>query len=350
VRSARFVTVDVSEFDHEPHSWQPVDLLAVGTSPSPPTIGGLLYPGKRHVFVGEPDACKSWLAAALCVEEVEKGNAAVYIDADGNGGEVMLERLRALGLTDKQIASGIRFVEPDEPMVNPTKPEVATDFGRMLSEEPVTIVVGDSVDALLYLHGLDPNATRDCEHFYHELVDRWRAHDAAVLLLDHVVKNRDQRGHFAIGSQRKTGKAELALGLEVAVPFTRGGRGVVRLLTHKDRPGYHPRPKLGELELVSDAESGRVTWTIRPAGEQAGVEFRPTVLMERVSLHVEKFLPEEELSMSQVLEDVKGKDKGLRRAVEVLIKEGYLEERPGPRNARLLTSVRPYREEDDDNA
>jgi hypothetical protein len=334
----------------EPHSWMPVDLVrdegsSAGTPP--PSIGGLLYAGKRHVLAGEPDAGKTWVSAAMCVIEAEKGNVAVYIDADGNGRDVIYERLSALGLTDKQIKRHIRYIEPSEPMLDP---RILEDVDRLLDHEPpVTLIVGDSFDALLHLHGLDPNLTVDVEHFYRDVVGRWRARGAAVLLLDHVVKNREQRGRFAIGSQRKTGRAEVALALELVTPFSRSSRGVSRIVTHKDRPGHLTRPKLGELELTSD-ESGRVTWTIRPAGTQEGVAFRPTFLMERVSRHVEAHVAEEELSRTQVEKEVKGKGSGIRRALDVLIEEGYIKEREGSRNARLVTSLKPYRQEEDEAA
>jgi hypothetical protein len=349
VPDRRFRSEDVSDYDPSPHSWRPIELVAEdGTEPpppEPPSTGGLLYAGKRHVFVGEPDSGKTWLALALAVEEVERGNVVVFVDADGNGGGVVLERLRALGLTDGQIRGHVRYIAPVEPMLDPP---VLADVERMVAEEPITLVVGDSVDALLALHDLDPNSTVDCERFYRQIVERWGAHGAKVLLLDHVVKNRDQRGRFAIGSQRKIGRAEVVLGLEVATPFTRGGRGEVRVRTYKDRPGYLARPDLGKVVFASDAESGRVTWELRPAADQEGVPFRPTVLMERVSRYVEAHVAEEELSRGQIEKDVGGKAKYVRRAIDVLAEEGYVEERPGPRGARLIASVGPYREEDDE--
>ena len=42
-----------------PHSWQPVDLLGAALNPpAPPSIEGIVYPGRRHVFSGEPESGK----------------------------------------------------------------------------------------------------------------------------------------------------------------------------------------------------------------------------------------------------------------------------------------------------
>jgi hypothetical protein len=38
------------------------------------------------------------------------------------------------------------------------------------------------------------------------------------------------------------------------------------------------------------------------------------------------------------------------RAIDVLLEEGYADEQPGPRNARLIASLKPYREADDTTA
>jgi DnaB-like helicase N terminal domain len=44
------------------HTWRSLDVLALGNEPpTRPTIGNLLYPGRRHVVSGEFDAGKSWL-------------------------------------------------------------------------------------------------------------------------------------------------------------------------------------------------------------------------------------------------------------------------------------------------
>src|SRR5438128_165871 len=49
-----------------PHTWTPIDIVALeSTPPEPPAIGGLIYPGRRHIVSGEPEALKSWFALVL---------------------------------------------------------------------------------------------------------------------------------------------------------------------------------------------------------------------------------------------------------------------------------------------
>src|SRR5207253_1001079 len=63
------------------HSWEPIDLLAVGAEPpEPPTIGGIAYPGRRHVWSGEPEALKTWLVLCVAAEEIRSGRGVLLID------------------------------------------------------------------------------------------------------------------------------------------------------------------------------------------------------------------------------------------------------------------------------
>jgi hypothetical protein len=118
--------------------------------------------------------------------------------------------------------------------------------------------------------------------------------------------------------------------------------------SYKDRPGYLPRPRAAEFELVSDVETGLVTWTFKAPQEanEAGL-FRPTRLMEKVSRYVEARLLEETPSRTTVEGNVTAKAEYVRQAIDILVTEGYFDETPGSRGARLLTSVRPYREDDE---
>lgn len=325
------------------HSWTPVDLLAFEADPpSPPAIGGLVYPGLRHVFSGEPETLKTWTALALEAEEVKAGRSVLHIDFE-MGQRAMLERLRGLGVTDEEIARHFIYVFPSEPM---TPPAVLADLDSLLKTRQPSFVVFDAFTGALEIHGFEPNSGVEVERFYRSVVRPFQAHGAAVVLLDHVTKNKESRGKFSIASERKLGGADVHLGFELVRPFGRGKSGLAKIVTHKDRPGHLPRPKAAELELTSDPDTGLVTWAIRPA-EPADEEhpFRPTVLMARVSRYIAACM--EPPSRNLVEEHVSGRREYVRQALELLIAEGYVHEEGGPRNARLLHSVKPFDEDND---
>jgi hypothetical protein len=87
------------------HSWQPIDLVAASqTPPEPPTIGGLLYRGKRILLSGETESLKTWLALILTKAEIDAGYTVAWADLDAMGRGAILARLRALGVADGLIA------------------------------------------------------------------------------------------------------------------------------------------------------------------------------------------------------------------------------------------------------
>ena len=66
-----------------------------------------------------------------------------------------------------------------------------------------------------------------------------------------------------IGSERKLGTVDVHLGFESVWPLHRGSDGHIKVVTHKDRPGFLPRPNAAEIVLESDPVSHRVSWTFR---------------------------------------------------------------------------------------
>ena len=178
------------------------------------------------------------------------------------------------------------------------------------------------------------------------VVNPFSAEGAAVVLPDHVVKKREDRGRYSYGSERKQTGVDVHLGMVVLEPFGRGRTGKAKITVHKDRLGFLARPSLGLFVLDSDPETGACSWSIdhEPVVTPEGV-FRPTNLMEKVSRYLER--AGEERSRNQIEEAVQGKRKALRQAIDVLIAEEYATERDGPRGARLVTLQRVYREDAD---
>lgn len=216
---------------------------------------------------------------------------------------------------------------------------------ELVRSRHVRLAVFDGFNPLLVLHGLDPNAGVDVEKFY-ALIDPIRKAGAANVITDNVVKSREARGGWAIGSERKRSKAEVHLEMKtVGATLVRGGgAGRAKIIVHKDRPGHLTRPSPGILAI----ESGVVfSWRIDPddSRDEQG-EFRPTALMLKVSQWLERRL-DETPSRNQIEQAKLGKAEYVRQAINRLIEEGYVEEFPGPRGARLVRLIRPFTDADE---
>jgi hypothetical protein len=174
----------------------------------------------------------------------------------------------------------------------------------------------------------------------------WKA-GIATIVLDHVTKNAETRGNYAIGSERKVGGADVHLGFEVVTPIKRGGHGLYKIVTHKDRGGFLKRGKLAEFELSSDPDTHLIAWAFKaPVETDEEHPFRPTHLMEKVSRWLEQ--QHGPVPLGHVEREVVGKAEFIRQAISLLVDEGFVGESEGPRKARLMTSEMAYRESTDD--
>lgn len=321
-----------------PHSWTPIDLVEIGAQePERPTISGLVYPGRRHVFSGEPETLKTWAADALCAEQIRSGAEVVYVDFE-MGVHAQAGRMRALGLSDEELRRFL-YMTPNEALTD-VLPSVETflEFVR-----PPLVVI-DAFTGVLAANNVDENSNVEVENFYQAAITPIQRHGAAVVLIDHVTKDKEKRGRYSIASSRKLGATDVHLGFELVRPFSRGHTGLAKIRTHKDRPGTLMRPYAGEIELTSSGET--VSWQIRVAADEDTYHrFRPTVLMERVSMFVSACV--ELPSVNAVEEAVRGKKEYIREAIECLVADGYLVEEEGARNARLLRSVTPFRDSEE---
>jgi GNAT superfamily N-acetyltransferase len=319
-------------------SWEPLNLALIEERPPVrPTLGGLglVYPGKRHVFSGPQEAAKTLAAYAIALEVIRQGGIVVLVDLEMGPWDAR-DRLRELGASAADFER-LLYVEPDRP----ASEETILD---LIDLDP-TLVVIDAAAGAYDLQGLDDNKRADVERFARVFVRSFWWRGVATILLDHVVKNADSRGKYAIGSERKVGGADVHLGFEVVTPLARGRLGLYKLTTHKDRGGWLPRPRAGELELRSDPETHAISWTFRPPANVDETDgFRPTALMERVSRYLEE--QSEPISRTAIEEAVTGKVVYVRIAIDCLVREGFASETSGARGARLVSSVHPYRDGD----
>jgi len=223
------------------NSWRPVDLGPIlrGEHTRPePTVGlcrddglRLLYPGLEHAVIGETECGKSWLASACVKAELDAGNHVVYCHWEEGDPVGTVERLQALGVADDVLLSLFRFVAPNEP--------VSPEWLAALLDPVPTLVIHDGVNEAMAACAMETNSTDGVAAFRRRLVKPCTAVGAAVLACDHVVKDSDRRGRYAMGSIHKgNGLTGSLLVMENSEPFGRGRRGASHVFITKDRPGH----------------------------------------------------------------------------------------------------------------
>jgi hypothetical protein len=324
-------------------SWQLLNLAKLDARPPVrPTIGeaGLVYPGRRHVFSGLPESAKTIAAYIILIEEARKVDGPVILIDFEMGPYEARDRLRELGATDDDLER-IVYVEPDSAASEETIQE-------LVDLEP-TLMVVDAAAGAYALEGLDDNKRADVERFAGLYVDRFWRNGTATIVIDHVVKDAKSRGMFTIGSERKTGGADVHFSFETKVPIRRGSRGVYKIHVRKDRFGCLTRPTVGELELRSDPDTHQIAWTFTPTETDSEERhWQPTRLMEKVSRYLERPRPEDGdgVSQTKVEENVTGRAEYVRTALDELVRQRYAEKTAGTRGSQRFRSIKPFREDD----
>jgi hypothetical protein len=326
--------------DRPRHSWIPSSLIQLAAHPpAPPTIGNILYPGKRTLLSGETESLKTWLALILAKAEMELEIPVAWVDLDDMGAGALLQRLRALQVPDSTIDEFFFYYQPEERL----KGEQLQDVLMQLTVTGTRMMVIDAFTPALHLHGLSPDSNIDIEAFWKDVADPIAKTGTAPVVIDHVVKDKDSRGKYASGSERKASGATVHIGSHTLNALAIGTTGRTLLTTHKDRPGYLPRPTIGVLTLASDG--AWIDYRLDADKSHDTGTFRPTVLMQRISQKLEPL--DEPVSRAWVETTIKGNRQAIRTALDTLASEGHLEQITGPRNSHMFTSLKPYREADE---
>jgi len=338
-------------------AWDPVDLervLSGGRVTPEPTLLArvdgvrLLYPGRVHLMMGEPESFKTWLALFAVKQELARGHHVVFLDYE-DVAEMAVERLLSMGATPAQILAHFTYYESP-----PRLDELGEDLVRARLDDrgPPALVILDGVTEVMGSLGLSPEKDVEVTRFYNG-VPRWFARTgAAVALLDHVVKNETARGRWATGSQHKlSGLTGAAFSLEVVNAFGRERTGLAKVTISKDRPGHLRRHAgsggaIAMFELESHPD-GTVTAGLEvpmPASGP-GQPFRPTSIMERISVALEAATGP--LNTNMVRKVVKARNETLSAALDLLVTDGYISAQDGPRNSTVYHSLRPFRADEE---
>jgi hypothetical protein len=231
------------EPNYEESSWKPVELkdyydglfqTPIATILKRTDGAGLIYQGRVHSFYGESESGKSWLAQIATAELLKSDKKVTYIDFESDASDV-IGRMKSLGVSRANVLQYLTYI----------RPEGARDandpyWKEILQPDSAVLVVIDGVTESLTMWG---GETKD-----NDKITQWMrifprtvatASGAAVVLIDHITKNAETRGRFAIGGQAKLatidGAAFLVEPIEGLAP---GKIGRLTVRVTKDRPGF----------------------------------------------------------------------------------------------------------------
>lgn len=337
-------------------SWRPVDLGPVldGTyRPPQPTVGarddaiGLFYPGRVHSVASESEGGKTWLALYTAVTELQRGHGVLYLDFEDDEGGIG-GRLLDLGAARNTIRDQFAYVRPEDGIAGIGN---RGDLAEALGDLRPTFVVLDGITEAMAMHGLELKDNGDIARFG-KILPRWLADQGpAVAALDHVVKNSDGRGRYALGGVHKlNGINGAAYVLENRAAFGVGITGRSTVYIAKDRPAQLRKHALrgrdglhwfADLLLESITHHGDALLSASlSVPEHRPEEFRPTVLMRRISDALSR--AGGPLTTRGILDRVRGKQQDVRNAIATLLDEGYVTVAPGPNRAQLHTLIKPF--------
>ena len=319
-------------------SWKPVDLLKFfdGSYETPITSilirtddKGLIYAGRVHSFYGESESGKSWLAQIAVAEQLKQFRKVIYIDFESDAADLVF-RLGALGVSQAEILQNFTYIRPDT-----VRDHEDPYWQNLLKPNINSLVIIDGVTEALTMWG---GETKD-----NDAITRWmrlfpraiaQQSGAAVISIDHVTKDKETRGRFAIGGQAKLatidGAAYLIEPLEVLAP---GRTGTLTVRVTKDRPGFVR--KIAGMYRKNDRTQEAAVITIDSVSFPMKIVIAPP-LLEDEALAAKMLKLDSDIidymdrnpgsTKSKAVHGIKGHDdKTLLARIDELIEDGILE-------------------------
>ncbi|WP_425293619.1 hypothetical protein [Mycobacterium attenuatum] len=300
-------------------------------------------------------------------------------DEDEDEAGPVAERLILLGVPPEVVDDPTRFVyvHPDQP---PTTDAERAAFDALLGRT-CTLAVIDGVTDSMGVFGLSTKDNDDVARWQRTLPKAIaRETGAAVVCVDHVTKDTDSRGRFALGGQHKmAGLSGAAYLVEMEQPFAAGQAGRASVRVGKDRPGLVRSlggrwRKSDRTQHVADlyldsSDAGCAAWSLDSptnAGKSTDTDdakpsqnkkaFRPTWFMEQVSRYWEETDDPagrtSNTTVTAMCEERKAQGKTLHRqhwreAIRLLLADGYAKTETGARESQIHVVVKPYRQHED---
>lgn len=206
---------------------------------------GLLYAGRIHFIGGEPGIGKTWVALIAAAEQLNNGNHVLFIDFEGVP-TTHISRLQQLGVSDEAIVNNFHYARPhgNSGGIPPHVRNIAASC---------TLTIIDNVGEAITSNGLSQDSDDDLTWWHQHYIQPISATGCTVLVVDYIKKSADTRKFTAID-----GAAYIVSGTSPV----KGGIGIIKLTTVKDRNGTHPRNEVA-AEIVMMSLHGGMAVKIR---------------------------------------------------------------------------------------
>lgn len=270
----------------------------------------LFYSARINEVHGEPGQGKTWVALYAAKSVMEEGKFVLYVDPEDTEPGI-ISRLLSMGVAPDVLVKSFKLVSQPEPLELP-------GIAAWAKAEHPALVVFDGLAEMLTSHGLSEIDPGEVLRFFRDVIRPYTLCGSAVLITDHVIKDRESRGKWMRGTGAKMGRYDGAVySLDQEKPFSRDCAGMVRLTVAKDRNGGVGAvgTQVGDLHITPMGE-GAVKITLTPASDE---KWKPTIVMERVCT----FLGTNDgANKSQIRRGVSGRGEHIDQAIAELIKLG----------------------------
>lgn len=300
----------------------------------------LIYTGKVNSLSGEPSTGKTWIALHAAHQQISNNNNIMIIDFEDTL-TTTVQRLATLGTNPTHLAQHLHYIEPGTAARGGSVPPQILDLAATC-----TLVIIDSSGEAMAAVGSNQMDDNDVATWLARVPRTIAKQGPAVLLLDHVTKDTDNRGRWAIGSQRKlAGITGIAINATTITAFAKDRPGRIKLTCAKDRPGnHHVGATIAEITVTP--QNGALHIEAHPPqtttqSDETVPRFRPTHLMEQVSRTLEAAGP---TTKNTICKSINSKRIHVIAAIECLIEEGHITVTNGQRGALICSVETPFRD------
>lgn len=298
----------------------------------------LIYAGKVHSIYGESESGKSWVAQIATAEMLRADKKVIYIDFESDPQDIV-KRLKALGVSRANLLQYFTYIRPET-----ARSASDPHWEAILEPDCAQLVIIDGVTESLTMWGGETvdndSITKWMRQFPRTVANK---SGAAVVLIDHITKNSETRGRFAIGGQAKLatidGAAYIVEPIEVLSP---GRVGSLTIRVTKDRIGdvrasagmWRKSDRTQEAAVLTiDSTKAQMQYVIgAPTSED---ELNERTEFKKLSEMAEFIHNNAGCSRRELNEGIRGDKALISERLETLISRGYIENRGSGNKSNL---------------